>query len=270
MPFAKYNEYAVEYLAEGQGSGLVLVHGTAQTAVSSWLRILPQLKKDFEVVCPHYSGSGKTTLGTEPLTLSLLSGQVLATADDAGLDRFDVLGHSLGACVAMQLAADHPDRVRRLILLGGFCSAQDTRMQLQFRLWHKLAQAQPGILAELFMYAAYSPAFFRRFTEDQLRRFVAYIEKKTDWEGAARQIELDMRIDLGIELARISQPTLVVGCTHDFIVPVSHAMELAVIIPKSIYVELDAGHAGADECPEELITMIRNFLLPGQELADKS
>ena len=264
MPFAKYKEYAVEYMMEGRGSALVLVHGTAQTAASSWLRILPQLKKDFQVLCPHYSGSGKTTMGKEPLTLSLLAEQVLAAADDAGLHEFDVLGHSLGTCVAMQLAAEHPDRVRRLILLGGFSNTRDTRMQMQFGMWRELARTQPGLLAELFMYSAYSPAFFKRFSEEQVRRFITYIRKNTNWEGAAMQIDLDMRIDMGPDLTRVTQPTLVVGCKQDFIVPVSHAMELAVLIPDSTYAELDAGHVGADECPEEFIGMIRNFLLPCQ------
>ncbi|MFX6819264.1 alpha/beta fold hydrolase, partial [Acinetobacter baumannii] len=87
------------------------------------------------VIRPNYAGSGATRDDGGPLSVAGLAGQVLAAADAAGADRFDLLGFSLGAAVAAYLAGEQPGRVRKLILLAGFVSSADTRLTTQFELW---------------------------------------------------------------------------------------------------------------------------------------
>lgn len=260
MPLFTYKDCEIEYERAGQGQGLLLIHGTAQTLASSWPAVFSYFKSCRTVAAPNLSGSGQTRDKGQKLTIPFLAEQALATADQAGLDSFDVIGHSLGACVALELAASQPERVNKLVLLAGFASAADVRMQLQFNLWRELAQSDPRRLAELFLFTAYSPPFVTRFSPEEIEGIVKDIHETTDWAGALRQIELDLMVNMTGRIPQIKQPALVLGCRHDYIAPPVYAKELVKLLPKAYYQELDCGHAALDELPEYFNPLVDKFL----------
>ncbi|MER5418861.1 alpha/beta fold hydrolase [Streptosporangium roseum] len=61
-------------------------------------------------------------------------------------------------------------------------------------------------------------------------------------------------------LPLITAPTLVIGNTQDYLVPVEHSRELHRLIPGSRYAELDSGHVVVLERPAELTELIREFI----------
>lgn len=260
MPFFTYKGCEIEYEKSGQGKGLVLIHGTAQSIAGTWPSVFDYFKNCRTVVAPNLSGSGQTKDQGQELTISFLAEQVLATADEAGLEKFEVIGHSLGACVALELAATQPERVEKVVTLAGFASTGDVRMQLQFRLWLELAQSDPLRLAELFLFTAYSPRYVTRFTSEEIEGFIKDIHEGTDWTGALRQINLGLKVDVTERLAQIAQPTLVVGCRHDYISPLVYSKELVRDLPKAYFEELDCGHAALDEMPEDFNMRLDRFL----------
>ena len=67
--------------------------------------------------------------------------------------------------------------------------------------------------------------------------------------GLARQVELDLRVDIHAEASRVACPTLVVGCTHDQIV--TRTRDLRDRIPDATCSEIDAGHQAYFEASEE-------------------
>lgn len=260
MPFAPYNGGSVEYSVEGSGKGLVLIHGTGQSAENTWPETVKHFAPGRRVVCPNYSGSGRTSDNGEELSVAFLAEQVLAAADHAGVKTFAVVGHSLGTCVAMHLAAHHPKRVEKVALLAGFVTTADARSQLQFRMWKELAGTNPKLLAAMFLFTAFSPVFVAQMNDDAARTIVEEIYATTDWKGASRQISLDLNVNMEREVAMIAQPTLIIGCQHDFIVPLSHSETLREHIPHAEYRELDAGHGGATENPVAFIRLLDDFL----------
>src|SRR5260370_27585644 len=70
-----------------------------------------------EVVLFDYPGAGGST-GDTPSTVEVLTTQCVALFHALSLKTFDVVGFSLGGMIAQQLAVDHPDMLRRIILLG--------------------------------------------------------------------------------------------------------------------------------------------------------
>src|SRR5690606_25319281 len=101
----------------GTGTALVLLHGIAG-ASQSWTRQLADLADMRRVIawdCPGYGDSDD--LPGEP-GLDDYAEALLALADSLGLERFDLLGHSMGGAIAGRFAARHPERVERLILSG--------------------------------------------------------------------------------------------------------------------------------------------------------
>lgn len=259
MPFAEYENCRVEYEVEGEGRPLVLLHGTGQSARETWLGVLRKLGGKRKAVLVNYSGSGQTSDDGGDLTLPGLARQVIAAADAAGLDKFDLAGHSLGTCVALQTAADYPERVGKVALLAGFVGAADGRAQFQFGWWKRLASESPADLAALFMYSCFSPAFLARLGAEKIAGAVQFMAKNGNWAGAARQIELDMRLDLRETAPLVRQEVLIIDCMQDFILPGRQGRELAALLAHSRYAELDAGHAGAAEQPGRLVELFDEF-----------
>jgi pimeloyl-ACP methyl ester carboxylesterase len=260
MPFAPYKNYQVEYSVFGQGKGLVLVHGTGQSAENTWFEAAKHFVSDRKVVCPNYAGSGKTKLREEDLTVALLAEQVLAAADHAGLESFDIAGHSLGTCIAIYLAANYPGRIDKVVLLAGFLSTEDARSQLQFRMWKELAEINPKLLAKLWLFTAFSPTFVAGMTDDLVRQTVDAIFTTTNWEGAIRQTDLDLRVNVAKEANAMKQTALVIGCAHDYIVPISHSRALMKVLSNAQYAELAAGHGGCVENLDQFVKIVKQFL----------
>src|SRR3546814_13187599 len=117
----------VAYRVDGAGPAVVLLHGTAGDGETHWGPVAARLAQRWTVVRPDYSGSDETRDGGGPLSVAGLAAQAVAAAEAAGLDRFHLVGFSPGALVAVQAAADYPERVRSLVPLGGFVRAYDPR-----------------------------------------------------------------------------------------------------------------------------------------------
>ncbi|CDM22738.1 alpha/beta fold hydrolase [Castellaniella defragrans] len=260
MPVVEVLDTHVSYAVDGQGPALVLVAGTGGTLDSNWGHLVAPLAARRTVIRPDYSGSGETTDPAGELSLDLLAAQVLGAADAAGAESFDLAGFSLGACVAAQIAATQPGRVRSLTLLAGFSTGQDPRMRMQSELWLNLIRHDPHDFARLILLTGFSPAFLGRMDAAQLAQWADAVVVSNRWEGITRQIMLDTRLDIRPLLPRIAAPTLVIGCAHDAMVPKEHARALADAIPGARYAELDSGHLAPFEQPEAFLNLLAAFI----------
>ncbi len=117
----------------GTGMPLVMAHGFTQTA-RLWGPLAPALGAHrvlYGVDLPGHAGSGevRATLA-DGATLLVDSARHLAPSGDGAdgpgvVDRFDLLGYSLGARFALHAALQHPERVRRLVLIGATGGIED-------------------------------------------------------------------------------------------------------------------------------------------------
>ncbi len=250
----------VSYRVDGEGPGLVLVHGTGGDGESNWGHLVEQLAPHWKVVRPDYSGSGETEDSGKPLSIPSLAAQVIAAARAADAVPFDLVGFSLGASLAAYIAAEYPDDVRAVVLLAGFDSGEDGRMQLEFGLWRDLIHSDRRAMARLLLLTGFSPVFLASFSPLQIEENIDAIIAGNQWEGMGRQVELDLTLDVTDQVKRISKPTLVIGCTHDQMVPPAHARALAEAIAGARYAELDSGHLAPVERPDEFVQLVTEFL----------
>jgi haloacetate dehalogenase len=107
----------------GEGEPVVLLHGHPRTH-TTWHRVAPQLSSSFFVVCPDLRGYGQSTLppdapGHAQSSKRAMAGDVVALMRYLGHERFSVVGHDRGALVAFRTAMDHPDAVKRLVVMDG-------------------------------------------------------------------------------------------------------------------------------------------------------
>lgn len=102
----------------GPGEPQLLVHGLGGSAVT-WVQVVDGLAARGPVVAIDLPGFGGTSVEPgEPLTIQAYADLVVAVADVLGWDRFTLHGNSMGGLISTLVAADHPERVERLVLVS--------------------------------------------------------------------------------------------------------------------------------------------------------
>jgi len=221
---------------------VVLVHG-AVIGSAYMVPLALELAPEFPVFAPDLPGHGESTAPEQPLELVEMADVLVRWLDAVGLERAAFVGHSLGSQIVAHVAARHPERVDRLVLIGPTTDrdARTSREQIA-RL------ARDGRREKASLWVLESEAYFRA----GLRRSRA---------------ELRMSMDDRIEetLARVTVPTLVVRGADDPLVSQQWAEEVAQVARADrLIVVPEAGHAVHHSAPDVVAREIRPFLREGQ------
>lgn len=237
----------------GDRPPLVLVHGTGGSTASHFGQVFGLLTARRQVVSvdlaePEDEGA--------PLELVELTTQVIAAIEQVLPGRRVALcGYSLGAVVAAAVAAERPELVAHLVLVAGWVRT-DTQQLLRNRIWRQLRDEGSAATRSYMAFCAFGGAFLAQRTLAELDEPIDAIALS---HFVDRQMDLNRRVDISALVPRIEAPTLVIGCTHDQMVPARHAKALFGAIRDARYTELASGHAVVFERPAELVHHIDVF-----------
>jgi pimeloyl-ACP methyl ester carboxylesterase len=115
--YAEVNGINLYYETHGSGRPLVLLHGGLGSG-EMFEAVLPMLAERHQVVLVDLQGHGRTADIDRPLDVRFMAGDIAALIDHLRLGTPDVVGYSLGGGVALQTAAQFPDKVRRLVMVS--------------------------------------------------------------------------------------------------------------------------------------------------------
>jgi 3-oxoadipate enol-lactonase len=243
------------YLIGEKNLPIVLVHGTMGKS-EDWSRVVEELSSSRSVIRPNYIERVAGRNSTNELAIKDLAEEVVAAVKSEGKQRFDLVGGSLGAALATCIAAQYPEMVRSLVLVSGFSHGSDPRMNLQFKLWLRLASTDKVAFTKLLLMSGLSPRFLSTFDEPTLNGIIENFVASTDWRPIEQVIRIDLSVDVREYAARIKTPTLLVTAKHDQIVPPAYSENL---VPDAKTVELNSGHLIFLEKPVELASAILSF-----------
>lgn len=115
--FADVNGQHLFYRVQGAGKPLIVLHGGINP--DCFGSNLEELAKGRQVIAVHLQGHGRTPDTDRPLRCETMGDDVAALISHLKLGKADVMGYSMGACVALQTAIRHPEAVDRLVLVSG-------------------------------------------------------------------------------------------------------------------------------------------------------
>ncbi|WP_030195817.1 alpha/beta fold hydrolase [Streptomyces sp. NRRL S-87] len=255
MPVATVGTARIPYRVIGQGPALVLVHGTGPGSMM-WDHLIDAFADRHTVVLPELSGSQTAEDDGGALTVDLIAGQVEAVIEDAGLGPADVMGFSLGAPLAVAVAARRPDLVRRLVAVAGWSHPDDEYLRNMMTVWLQIAD-NPEAFGRYATLTAFSRGYLQGIGREAVELNTTFMRPTP---GVLRQIDLNLRLDVRDLLPLVRAETLVIGCAQDATIPVANHRELHAGIRGSEYAEFDTGHIVVFEQAEEFTKVVRDFL----------
>jgi pimeloyl-ACP methyl ester carboxylesterase len=262
----------------GEGPPLLLIHGWPQTWYA-WRLVMPALARDFRVIAVDQRGIGLTDKPTGGYDTGSQANDMVALMQALGHRRFAVYGTDTGMPIAYALAADHRDRVHRLVVseasLAGVAPSPPLFLPplLNARLWHLMFNQLPAEVNErlvkgredVFFGSEFAVWAARPLPDDAVRY---YIDILRSGEHALRGSfgwyrALGATIDQERQRAtrRLTLPVLAIGGQFGAGETVAANMRMVaddvqgVVIPGS-------GHWVAEEAPEELLAALTTFLAP--------
>ncbi|MDQ0390277.1 alpha/beta fold hydrolase [Labrys monachus] len=125
---------ATRFMRTGRGPAVLLVHGVGMQA-TVWQPQIEVLSQGYDVIALDMLGHGGSSLPPADAGLSDYADQILALLDGLGLDAVHVVGHSMGALVALEFALSHPARVLSVVAANAvFCRSPEQRQAIESRL----------------------------------------------------------------------------------------------------------------------------------------
>lgn len=250
---------------ETAAAPILLVHGWGGTG-SYWEKTARALSKTAQVIVPDLPGTGRS----QPIRRTHnLFDQVAVLAemlDLLGLERVQIVAHSMGSAMSVLLAAQHPNRVERLVLtsLTFFMTKQQEQIyENVMRMFRVSMYFRPNWLVDVpGMTRMMGQQYFHRLPPDKavLRQG---LQDYLDLDRATALACADNATDERIKAAGydVQCPTLLVVCRQDLMMPLENVDFTAEIIPNCDvrWIE-DCGHLPMVEKPTEYLGILREFL----------
>jgi pimeloyl-ACP methyl ester carboxylesterase len=244
----------VLYYTAGQGEPLVVIHGGGGDA-RTWLANMEVLAEKYKVYAPDLPGYG----GSAPLDgkyyVPELSNFIKRFTERLGLEKFYLMGHSLGGGVALNFAINYPDKTRKLVLVSSICLGSE------IALWLRLLSI-PGIIKALGSVFSAVMAGIKWVTE-QLNpaRYIMALSPAAVTVGSKISTFREQTLSLEKRLPEVKMPTLLVWGSRDPIVPVMQAYRAALAIPNCIVKVFEKrGHNVHRDELKEFSIILRQFL----------
>lgn len=243
---------------------LVLLHGFLSSTFS-FRHLIPLLKEDYNVISvdlPPFGKSGKVS--SFKYSYENLAATVVELMKSLGVREFNVVGHSMGGQIAMNILLHHPENAKKGILLcsSGYLKKAKLPLVLSsyipyFHLYVKFHLARSGVKQNLqnvvydhsmindeMLYGYLTP-----FLEDDIFKALTMMIRHREGDLSAE------------DLRKINAPCLLIWGEHDKVVPVRIGRKLNNDLRNSELVILkETGHLVPEERPEDVHQLINGFI----------
>lgn len=186
------------YEAHGQGEPLLILHGGLGSIDTFGPgRMMPVFTCGRQVIAVDLQGHGRTTLGTRPIRCEAIADDLDVLLDQLGLTQLDVLGYSFGGGVALRLAIQHPERVRRLALVS--TTFADDGWYAEIRAQQKqMGAAIAPMMAKTPMYESYKAVAPRVGDFPRLLEAMGdFMRQQYDWSAEVTELTMPVMLIFG-------------------------------------------------------------------------
>ncbi len=250
----------------------MMIHGSGPgvTAWANWRLVIPELARHRRVVAPDMLGFGYSERPEDQTyNRERWVKHALGVMDELGLEQVDLVGNSFGGGLALALAIEYPERVRRLVLMGsvgvsfpitkgldevwGYQPSHET-----MRRWMDVFAFNKGLwtdeLAEMRYQASIRPGFQESFS-------AMFPAPRQRWVDNLASNEDDIRA--------LPHETLILHGREDEVIPLEAARKLAELIDRAqVHVFGSWGHRNQIEHADRFARLVNDFLREADQAAE--
>jgi pimeloyl-ACP methyl ester carboxylesterase len=263
MKQIEINDLKVSYELAGDGYPLVLILGL--TAHKDWWypQLIETLSKRFTVLTFDNRGAGRTLTPEEgEFSMEMFADDTAGLMDALGLERANVLGHSMGGMIAQELVLKYPAKVNKLVLCSTNCGGTQSippsqeALNLMLDLSGGLKDRFERVLKLTFPaeYLETNPQFVEEFKQ-------RYMSAPCTDANAARQFMAIIKWSSYDRLPEIQAPTLITPATEDITIPPENCRIISKLIPGAKLQEYEGvGHGYIYHPCESFVSDLLDFL----------
>ncbi|WP_345169804.1 alpha/beta fold hydrolase [Sphingomonas daechungensis] len=239
-----------------------------------WRHWLHEFARGHSLIRYDERANGMSDWDTPEISFEAFVDDLECVVEQAGVDKFDLLGISQGASVAIAYAVRHPERVRRLLICGGYAAGWAARGDPE-----EIARREALLTLTEVGWGADHPTYRQVFTSlyipngtpEQINWWNEMQKVSCSPENAVKLQRALSLIDVRDLLPQVSVPTLIFHSRDDQVVPFSAGEYLARNIPEATFVPLDGDNHLLLEKEagwNDFVRLARQFLKPeeGDEL----
>ncbi len=261
MPTIRVSDLDIDYRIDGDGAEtLVLVNGLADTK-ESWAAQVPAFAERYRVVSYDNRGVGGTTVTGGPYTTAQMADDLHGLADALGLDRFHLLGTSMGGMIAQEYAIRHADRLRSVALCNTYAWPGPYCLRM-FQLWRELVpHLGVGFTQREILLWAFTPEFVESRPDECAEVEAELAANPQGVEPYLAQLSSIETHDTRGRLGAVSCPTLTLVGEQDLIIYPALSRRMHDELPHSTWAEVPGGHACLWELPDPFNAAVLEFLV---------
>lgn len=247
----------------GSGRPVIFIHGSGPgvSAYANWRLTMPSLAPAFRVIAPDMLGFGysETPQGFA-FDKAAWVDQVIGLMDALQLEQADLVGNSFGGAIALATAVAHPQRVRRLVLMGSVGLSFPITPGLEAVWGYEPSLEAMRALLDLF-------AFDRTLVTDELAELRHRASLRPGVQEAfralfpaPRQRWVDALATPEEAVRALSHPTLIVHGREDRVIPLEASLRLMGLIPRAqLHVFGQCGHWTQIEHAARFARLLEDF-----------
>lgn len=262
MPNTEINGVDLYYEIHGKGMPLMLVAGLASDS-QSWQSIIGGLSRHCLVIAPDNRGVGRTRPQDIGISIQQVADDCIALVRHLGRSSVNLLGHSMGGFVALDLAIRYPNYINKL-MLAGISASNSRRNGSLFSNWASCLET--GMDLDRWFRNIFYWLFSARFFENEaaVNEAVRYaIEYPYPQSPIAfrNQVKAIASYDCTQGLSGVTAETMVISGKEDLLFPPEVCARLAQAIPGAAFSVIDgAGHSIHMEQPRAFTDCVLEFL----------
>jgi 3-oxoadipate enol-lactonase len=257
MPEVTVNDITMHHERVGSGPPVLLIHGLGSSS-RDWENQL-SLGDHHELIIPDLRGHGRSSKPPGPYTIELFASDVAGLLEAIEVSPVVIVGISLGGMVAFQLAADHPEMVKRLVIVNALPVFETTslsqRIQITIRKvmtrWLSMRRIGEVLSKRLFPDPAMESqreTMVVRWAENEKTAYQATFKAIVSWGGVADA------------MSRFDKPITVISSELDYVPPEEKTAHVDAM-PTAEMLVIEAAHHGVPmEMPDRFNQVLGEIL----------
>ncbi len=256
MPYAELPGVRLHYEEAGAGPPLVLLHGIGASR-SDWEYNVPAFARHYRVITPDLRGFGQSERSGN-YGVATFAGDIWALLELLKVERFNLIGHSMGGAVALQMAVDRPERIERLIAADTLPSFQTNTFGKRILFAYRFLMM--GVLGPQRLSRAVAAKLFPGPNQQALRDRATAGGMANDRGVYLETLRQLLGWSVLEQLGRLTMPVLVLAAEHDYFPPSDAEAFAKALHDARLKIFAGMHHALPLETPQAFNTAVLRFL----------